>query len=563
MLQALGDGCRIKQDVTILVPDDIISIKLGDIVRTYAQLLEGDALKIDQSALTREYLPVTKNPGDEEFSTIGVHIFFDKVANPVDSPNQVGHFQKILTDIVNLCICIIATYMVVESIFMYPIQHRRYRDEINNLLVLLIGGIPILMSTVLSVTVLIGSHRLSQQGAITKRMTGVDKEHVILLTIRASRTNNQDAIEVAVILSLCNCKEVVKNKVPAVIDKYAERGFQSLVVARQEVPEKHDSKITIRRALNLGVNVKMITGDQLTIAKETGKRLRMGKNMYPSSSLLGQNKDRSASLVALTVDELIEKVGGFEGVFPGDGVNDAPAFKKADIDIVVTDAIDATRSASDIILIEPGLSLVRLAPPSTRLEGEACDADAAWGVGRGSFFSPPPSSHAGKESLLYTGVAQELSRRLRQPPLMPPATGVASGSHRCCLQWLAPPPAATASGGHRLRRPPPPAATASLSLAVSVASGGHGNWPPPPLPASSAVQRPPPSLPAVATTSCGLTGDSSVPTCDSDDSTAGTHCLLCRSDHCWMSAIEPFYFVSIKRVMDPIRSGCIWAQIKG
>ena len=46
---------------------------------------------------------------------------------------------------------------------MYPIQDREYRPGIDNLLVLLIGGIPIAMPTVLSVTMAIGSHRLSQQ----------------------------------------------------------------------------------------------------------------------------------------------------------------------------------------------------------------------------------------------------------------------------------------------------------------------------------------------------------------------------------------------------------------
>ncbi|CAL9152512.1 unnamed protein product [Musa hybrid cultivar] len=497
--KVLRDGRWSEQDAAILVPGDIISIKLGDIVPADARLLEGDPLKIDQSALTGESLPVTKNPGDEVFSgstckqgeieavviATGVHTFFGKAAHLVDSTNQVGHFQKVLTAIGNFCICSIAVGMIVEIIVMYPIQHRRYRDGIDNLLVLLIGGIPIAMPTVLSVTMAIGSHRLSEQGAITKRMTaieemagmdvlcsdktgtltlnklsvdknlievfakGVDKEHVILLAARASRTENQDAIDAAMvgmladpkearagirelhflpfnpvdkrtaltyidatgnwhraskgapeqILSLCNCKEDVRNKVHSVIDKYAERGLRSLAVARQEVPEKsressggpwqfvgllplfdpprHDSAETIRRALNLGVNVKMITGDQLAIAKETGRRLGMGTNMYPSSSLLGQNKD--ASMAALPVDELIEKADGFAGVFPaehkyeivkklqerkhicgmtGDGVNDAPALKKADIGIAVADATDAARGASDIVLTEPGLSVI-------------------------------------------------------------------------------------------------------------------------------------------------------------------------------------------------------------
>lgn len=55
-------------------------------------------------------------------------------------------------------------------------------------------------------------------------------------------------------------------------------------------------------------------GDQLAIAKETGRRLGMGTNMYPSSSLLGRDKDENE---ALPVDELIEKADGFAGVFPG------------------------------------------------------------------------------------------------------------------------------------------------------------------------------------------------------------------------------------------------------
>ncbi|PNY00795.1 plasma membrane H+-ATPase, partial [Trifolium pratense] len=374
--------------------------------------------------------------------------------------------------------------MMVEIIVMYPIQHRKYRPGIDNLLVLLIGGIPIAMPTVLSVTMAIGSHRLAQQGAITKRMTaieemagmdvlcsdktgtltlnklsvdknlieifakGVDADTVVLMAARASRVENQDAIDAAIvgmlgdpkearagiqevhflpfnptdkrtaltyidsngkmhrvskgapeqILNLAHNKSEIERRVHAVIDKFAERGLRSLAVAYQEVPDgkkesqgrpwqfvglmplfdppRHDSAETIRRALDLGVNVKMITGDQLSIAKETGRRLGMGTNMYPSSSLLGQNKDQVIG--ALPVDDLIEKADGFAGVFPehkyeivkrlqarkhicgmtGDGVNDAPALKKADIGIAVDDATDAARSASDIVLTEPGLSVI-------------------------------------------------------------------------------------------------------------------------------------------------------------------------------------------------------------
>ncbi|CAI8615820.1 unnamed protein product [Vicia faba] len=495
--RVLRDGQWQEDDAAILVPGDIISIKLGDIIPADARLLQGDPLKIDQSALTGESLPVTKKTGDEVFSgstckhgeieavviATGVHSFFGKAAHLVDSTEVVGHFQKVLTSIGNFCICSIAIGMIFEIIIMYPVEHRSYREGINNLLVLLIGGIPIAMPTVLSVTLAIGSHRLSQQGAITKRMTAIeemagmdvlcsdktgtltlnrlsvdrnlievfnsnmDKDMIVLLAARAARLENQDAIDAAIvnmladpkearanitevhflpfnpvdkrtaityidsdgrfyraskgapeqILNMCREKDMIAGKVHAIIDKFAERGLRSLAVAFQEVPEKskdspgspwtfcgllplfdpprHDSAETIRRALNLGVCVKMITGDQLAIAKETGRRLGMGTNMYPSSSLLGRNKDENE---ALPVDELIEKADGFAGVFPehkyeivkilqdkqhvvgmtGDGVNDAPALKKADIGIAVSDATDAARSAADIVLTEPGLSVI-------------------------------------------------------------------------------------------------------------------------------------------------------------------------------------------------------------
>jgi H+-transporting ATPase len=110
-LQVLRDGRWIEQEAAVLVPGDVISIKLGDIIPADARLLEGDPLKIDQSALTGESLPVTKKPGDEVFSgstckhgeieavviATGVHSFFGKAAHLVDSTNKVGHFQKVLS----------------------------------------------------------------------------------------------------------------------------------------------------------------------------------------------------------------------------------------------------------------------------------------------------------------------------------------------------------------------------------------------------------------------------------------------------------------------------------
>ena len=123
----------------------------------------------------------------------------------------------------------------------------------------------------------------------------------------------------------------------------------------------------------MGVKIKMVTGDALAIAKETAKKLDMGTNILDAASL-GDSKKQETAEVA----ESIEKADGFAQVFPehkfhivdvlqkrghivgmtGDGVNDAPALKKADCGIAVSGATDAARAAASIVLMTPGLSVI-------------------------------------------------------------------------------------------------------------------------------------------------------------------------------------------------------------
>jgi len=190
-----------------------------------------------------------------------------------------------------------------------------------------------------------------------------------------------------VILALSANVGQVKAAVEKAVNDFAARGFRSLGVARADAdgswqflgvlplfdPPREDAKATIATALAMGVKIKMVTGDALAIAKETAKKLNMGADILDAGALGDSKKQESAA-----VAESIEKADGFAQVFPehkyhivdvlqkrghivgmtGDGVNDAPALKKADCGIAVSDATDAARAAAAMVLLTPGLSVI-------------------------------------------------------------------------------------------------------------------------------------------------------------------------------------------------------------
>jgi H+-transporting ATPase len=135
-------------------------------------------------------------------------------------------------------------------------------------------------------------------------------------------------------------------------------------------PPRHDTKKTIANLVAAGIEVKMITGDHLNIAKETARLIGMGVNIHPGESI----RDGS-----LNSHQLIKEANGFAQVLPrdkrevvlvlkeqykyvvgmtGDGVNDAPALSAAQCGVAVDDATDAAKNAAAIILTSPGLSAI-------------------------------------------------------------------------------------------------------------------------------------------------------------------------------------------------------------
>jgi H+-transporting ATPase len=186
------------------------------------------------------------------------------------------------------------------------------------------------------------------------------------------------------ILAIAANKEKMSPQVDEIVDSFAVKGYRSLGVAATDAegqwqfaglialydPPRDDSADTIKTAESMGVNVKMITGDHIAIAKEIARRVNLGTDIAIASSLM--DKPQSEAV------QVVEKADGFAEVFPehkyhivellqsnghivgmtGDGVNDAPALKKADAGIAVAGATDAAKSAAAIVLTRPGLSVI-------------------------------------------------------------------------------------------------------------------------------------------------------------------------------------------------------------
>jgi H+-transporting ATPase len=187
-----------------------------------------------------------------------------------------------------------------------------------------------------------------------------------------------------VILALLQNGAGVEKEVEDSIVKFASKGYRALGVARtdeKEVwkyvgliplydPPRDDSAATIATAQSMGLDVKMVTGDHTAIAEEVSRLVGLRANIITAASIVGKPEEEAEAIA--------ERADGFAEVFPehkyrivellqkrnhivcmtGDGVNDAPALKKADAGIAVAGATDAAKSAADVVLTKPGLSVI-------------------------------------------------------------------------------------------------------------------------------------------------------------------------------------------------------------
>ncbi len=200
------------------------------------------------------------------------------------------------------------------------------------------------------------------------------------------------------VLSLIELDERRLHEVQGKVGELARHGFRTLAVARAagdaawellgllalSDPPRPDSADTIASAREHGIDVKMVTGDNLAIGKEIAGQLRLGTDLLQAEQLFGEGQNEAET------GEWVERADGFAEVYPehkykivkalqarghivgmtGDGVNDAPALKQADVGIAVSGATDAARSAAALVLTAPGLSvIVRAVEEARRIFG--------------------------------------------------------------------------------------------------------------------------------------------------------------------------------------------------
>ena len=494
------DGKWQNMDAAIVVPGDLVMLGAGAAVPADCRVNHG-RIEVDQAALTGESLPVTMTGaagsqpkmgstvtrGEVEATVeyTGKNTFFGKTAAMIASVEEMSHFQKVLIKIMIFLISISLTLCATVLGFLMNNEKQSFADAISFTVVLLVASIPMAMEVVTTTTMAIGSHTLSNAGAIVARLSSIEElagmnmlcsdktgtltlnkmviqdetpifedgmsqmdilkfaalaakwheppkdalDTLVLGSVNMALMDNYEMVDYMpfdpvfkrtegtvkdirtgevfkatkgaphIIAKLVTGPgaEAVQASVNAKVDNFAERGIRALAVARTVKdtksgaeswrmlgvltfldPPRPDTRATLHKAMEFGIDVKMITGDHTAIAKETARVLGIGTNILNAVGLPSLAADGKPPADLDKYAPMIIEADGFAQVFPehkflivealrrqgfavgmtGDGVNDAPALKKADIGVAVQGATDAARAAADIVLTSPGLSII-------------------------------------------------------------------------------------------------------------------------------------------------------------------------------------------------------------
>jgi len=478
----LRDGRWGVRDSREIVPGDVISIGLGDLIPADAKIIQG-TLSVDQSALTGESLPVSVRESGVLYSSslvqrgnaialvlnTGRNTLFGKTAELVNTARPKSHQEELMVSTVKysmyfsigLLLLVFADAVAVRSSLLTIVTFS---------LIFLIAAIPAAMPAVFSIVLSVGARELAGKGVLVTRLDSIEdaaslevlcfdktgtitqnrlsvadpipsfgstKEDVVKMAALASSEEFKDMIDLAVIryakeihVSVGEYRQVsftpfdpstkmseaivenvegqhhsfrVVKGAPQIImalpgnrkwgyederavEELSSRGYRVLAVAMSDGslpesfqpvgllpvsdPPRPESKTMIDELKGLGVTPKMITGDNLAIAREVSREVGMGDKIYRMSEVAKLGKDIQEITVLegdgfaevypedkFRIVKLLQSKGLMVGM-TGDGVNDAPALKQAELGIAVENSTDVARASSSVVLIESGMGVI-------------------------------------------------------------------------------------------------------------------------------------------------------------------------------------------------------------
>jgi H+-transporting ATPase len=478
--RALRDGVWTTLEAREIVPGDIVSVGLGDIVPADAKLIEG-SLSLDQSALTGESLPADARPSAVVYSgsvvrrgearcvvvNTGSATYIGRTAELVKTARPVSHQEQIMLAIVRYMMYLGLAALVLVAGYSAIIGESAL-SILTFAVIFLMGSVPVALPAVLTIVQAVGATELARKGVLVTRLDSVEDaasvdilcldktgtitqnrlsvgqpvpwgsysaEDVARVASLASQSQSKDAIDEAVLeharasrvaldgyrqisftpfepaskrsealiegggvrfkaskgapqtlLSLSSdLSQEAKAQAFRMVEELSRKGYRTLGVARSDDeagplrfvglmpladPPRPDSKEMIEGAKSLGVRPMMLTGDNIAIAREIAAQVAIGSKIV--------SMEEFRKLDSVRQGEMAEEIDGFAEIYPedkfrivkllqsrghmvamtGDGVNDAPALKQAEMGIAVSSATDVAKASASTVLTEAGVAVI-------------------------------------------------------------------------------------------------------------------------------------------------------------------------------------------------------------
>jgi H+-transporting ATPase len=478
--RVLRDGEWVITQAREIVPGDIISIGLGDIVPADAKLLTGD-LSVDQSALSGESLPVDVQQSAIIYSgsivrrgeakcvvvNTGPNTYFGKTAELIKIARPKSHQEQIMLAIVRYmmllgigALVLVAAYAAVIGTSILSI--------LTFAVIFLMGAVPVALPAVMTIVQSAGAKELARKGVLVTRLdsmedaasidvlcldktgtitqnnlsvadvaplAGYSREEVVVTAGLASQGQGKDAIDTAVldyvkasninlnsyqqisftpfepstkrseavvttndkrfrvvkgapqtVIALCRGLDTATiSKVDQMMEELSLKGYRTLGVAKSvndtgnlqfvgllslADPPRLDSSDMIQRARELGLRPMMLTGDNIAIAREIARQVSIGDKIIPMEEFRKMDEAQQAKIIGESdgfaeiypedkyrIVKLLQSKGHMVGM-TGDGVNDAPALKQAEMGIAVSGSTDVAKASASTVLTETGVGVI-------------------------------------------------------------------------------------------------------------------------------------------------------------------------------------------------------------